>query len=222
MKHSPFFQGSTSHLPISIPLPLPIRKPSSIPKSPPLLSSRLRSKFFQIQRTSTRFDIPSQFLLKSTTSWLVLAAAHLPFAKLLLSPPPCFAAETGNLSEKINIESIVVSINDFFNRYPFFVSSLAFIWLVVIPLTQDYLSKCKFIPSYDAFQKLRDDPRMQLLDIRKKKNVGYLKTPNLKLYNKDAVHVEFVEGDEEGFVKDVLKAFGDPGNTALCVLDKQL
>lgn len=125
------------------------------------------------------------------------------------------------MSSKVDLESVIVSIDDFFNRYPFFVASLAFIWLVVIPLTQEYLKKYKFISSIDAFRKLRDDPSSQLLDIRKNRSVAYLRTPNLKIFNKVAVNLEFVEGcEEEEFIKEVLKSFPEPGNTILCVLDK--
>lgn len=90
----------------------------------------------------------------------------------------------------------------------------------MIPLTEEYLKKCKFISAIDAFRKLRDLPNSELLDIRKKQSVNYLNSPNLKVLNKSVAQVEFVEGEEEGFVVEVLKRFSDPGNTVLCVLDK--
>ena len=82
------------------------------------------------------------------------------------------------------------------------------------------MKKYKFISPIDAFRKLRDLPNSQLLDIRKKQSINYLSSPNLKVLNKSVVQLEFVEGEEEGFVKEALKRFGDPGNTVLCVLDK--
>ncbi|XP_020263141.1 rhodanese-like domain-containing protein 4A, chloroplastic, partial [Asparagus officinalis] len=124
-----------------------------------------------------------------------------------------------NVLRKINIESALVSIDDFFNRYPFFVAGCTFIWLVVIPLTEQYFKKYKFISAIDAYRKLRDLPNSQLLDIRKKQSINFLSSPNLKVLNKSVVHVEFVEEEEEGFAKEVLKRFRDPANTTLCVLD---
>ncbi|KAE9617909.1 putative Rhodanese-like domain-containing protein [Lupinus albus] len=120
---------------------------------------------------------------------------------------------------KINIESILVSIDDFINRYPFFVAGCTFIWLVVIPLTEEYLKKCKFVSAIDAFRKLRDDPFSQLLDIRDRKNLKFLGSPNLKIVKKEVVQVEFSDGNEDGFVKKVLERFSDAPNTVLCVLD---
>ncbi|KAF6162340.1 hypothetical protein GIB67_008469 [Kingdonia uniflora] len=136
---------------------------------------------------------------------------------------PCFATEitvpSDGVSSKINVESVLVSIDEFFNRYPFFVAGVTFIWLVVIPLTQEYLKKFKFLSALDAFRKLRDDPNSELLDIRDKKSVGYLGTPNLKVLKKSGIQIEFSEGQEERFVKKVLESFKDPGNTTVCVLD---
>ncbi|KAF9612273.1 hypothetical protein IFM89_038843 [Coptis chinensis] len=139
------------------------------------------------------------------------------------APFPCFATETTfaneQISDRIDLEAILVSIDDFFNRNPFFVSGVTFIWLVVIPLTQEYLRKYKFVSAIDAFQKLKSDPNSQLLDIRDKASLNYLGTPNLKILNKKAVQVEFLEGQEDGFVKKVLQNFKDPGNTIICILD---
>lgn len=124
------------------------------------------------------------------------------------------------MPNKINLESILVSIDNFFTRYPFFVSTVAFIWLVAIPLTEEYLQKYKFISAINAFKKLQNDPGSQLLDIRDSKSIAYLGTPKLKFLGKNAVQVEFREGDEDGFVKRVLENFGDPANTAVCIIDK--
>lgn len=82
------------------------------------------------------------------------------------------------------------------------------------------MRKYKFISAIDAFRKLRDDPSAQLLDIRKKKSLKYLKSPNLTILNKDVLQVQYYEGDEDGFVKKVLESFGDPASTVVCVLDK--
>lgn len=138
-------------------------------------------------------------------------------------PLSCFASEITappeEVSSKINLEAILVSIDNFFNRYPFFVATVTFIWLVVIPLTEEYLQKYKFISAINAFKKLQDDPTSQLLDIRDNRSLAYLESPNLKILNKSALQVEFHEGDEEGFVKKVLKNFGEPENTTICIID---
>ncbi|EPS68185.1 hypothetical protein M569_06591, partial [Genlisea aurea] len=123
------------------------------------------------------------------------------------------------LPNKINLESVLISIDEFFTRYPFFVATVTFIWLVVIPLTEEYLHKYKFISAFKAFKKLQDDPTAQLLDIREDRNVGYLRTPNLKILNKSAVQVGFREEDEDGFLKRVLEKFEDPINTVVCIID---
>lgn len=140
---------------------------------------------------------------------------------------PCFASDseqlvssTEQVSDKINLEAILVSIDDFFNRNPFFVAGCTFIWLVVIPLTEGYFRKYKFISTIDAFRKLRDDPSAQLLDIRDEKTLKYMKSPNLKILNKSVCQVQFSEGDEDGFVMKVLENFKDAGNTLVCILDK--
>jgi hypothetical protein len=121
---------------------------------------------------------------------------------------------------RINLETILVSIDDFFNRYPFFVATCSFIYLVGIPLAEEYFRKYKFVSAIDAFRKLRDDADSQLLDIRDRKNVKFLASPSLKMFKKDVVQVEFVEGNEDGFVKKVLERFKDASNTVVCVLDR--
>ncbi|XVE72648.1 hypothetical protein DITRI_Ditri11bG0054900 [Diplodiscus trichospermus] len=120
---------------------------------------------------------------------------------------------------KVSLEAILVSIDEFFNKNPFFVAGCTFIWLVVVPLTKKYLSKCKFIAAIDAFRKLRDDPNAQLLDIREKKTLASLGSPNLNFLNKDTVQLQFTADDEEGFEKKVLEKFPNPANTVLCLLD---
>lgn len=138
---------------------------------------------------------------------------------LALVSPSLGAEAEVEVSGKINIEAIVVGIDNFFNRYPFFVAGVTFIWLVVIPLTQEYLKKFKKVDALRAFKKLEDQPSAQLLDIRKKRSLNYLPSPNLKSLNKSTAQVEFLEDDEEEFVKAVREVYQDPGNTVVCVLD---
>ncbi|XP_052115885.1 rhodanese-like domain-containing protein 4A, chloroplastic [Arachis duranensis] len=160
---------------------------------------------------------PQNLLSKSCFSLTVIDLfASLPsLADEAAASSPLVESDAG----KINLEEILVSIDNFFNRYPFFVAGVTFIWLVVIPIAQEYFRKYKFVSAIDAFRKLRDDPDSQLLDIRDRKNVKFLGSPNLKLLNKEAVKVEFTEGNEDGFVKKVLGRFKEPPNTVLCVLD---
>lgn len=139
-------------------------------------------------------------------------------------PLSSFASETSvlpidQLPNKINLEEILVSIDDFFNRYPFFVAGVTFIWLFVIPLTQQFLRNYKYISAIDAFKKLKDDPNVQLLDIRDRRSLRALGSPNLRIFSKKVVQTEFIEGDEEGFVKKVMENFADPANTIICILD---
>ncbi|KAF5954498.1 hypothetical protein HYC85_007354 [Camellia sinensis] len=118
------------------------------------------------------------------------------------------------------LSSACDGVSPFRIRNPFFVAGVTFIWLVVIPLTEEFLQKYKFISAIDAFRKLRADPNAQLVDIRDKKSLQYLGSPNLKFVNKSVVQVEFREEDEEGFVNKVLEKFTEPANTVICVLDK--
>ncbi|TKW18160.1 hypothetical protein SEVIR_5G414500v4 [Setaria viridis] len=144
--------------------------------------------------------------------------ALVPVAAAVASwPLPSLAAEGDG---KVSLESIVVAIDDFNNRNPFFVAGVVFVWLVVIPLVQEYVfKKYKPVSAIDAFRTLRDVPEAQLLDIRRAKSVRFMAPPNLKLVEKSAVQVEFDEEDEKGFVKEVLARFPDPANTVVCVLD---
>ncbi|XP_020588596.1 rhodanese-like domain-containing protein 4A, chloroplastic [Phalaenopsis equestris] len=228
IKTSARVQTLSPHLSISIPSSSSIRRIPSPPKPLPSLSSNLQPNSLKPKIPSFLSNFSSSHLTNSLETKLLctdspssfdLLAAHLPLLAAVSFPSHCFAAGTEGMSSKISVESVLVSIDDFFNRYPYFVASLAFVWLVVIPLAQEYLKKYKFISSIDAFRKLRDDPSSQLLDIRKKQTVAHLRTPNLKIFNKVAVNLEFVEGCEEEFIKEVLKSFRDPGNTILCVLD---
>ncbi|XP_076911559.1 rhodanese-like domain-containing protein 4A, chloroplastic [Bidens hawaiensis] len=137
-------------------------------------------------------------------------------------PLSSYSSQQDQLPAKIDLESVLVSIDDFFNQYPFFVSGCVFIWLFVVPATQEYLRKYKFISAIDAFKKLQDDPNSQLLDIRDSKTLRVLASPNLKYLNKNVVHVEFpaaAAADDEGFVKRVKESIKDPADTTLCILD---
>ncbi|CAK9309857.1 unnamed protein product [Citrullus colocynthis] len=170
--------------------------------------------------------IPSNphFLFAKTSPFHQVPKTHLPFALtqlLLLTPSPSFALETDVASpDKINLESILVSIDEFFNRYPFFVAGCTFIWLVVIPLIDYFfLRKYKFISAIDAFRKIRDEPNAQLLDIRDEKSLAFLGSPNLRILNKDVVQVVYSEEDEDGFVKKVKNSFGEGPDTLVFVLD---
>lgn len=151
------------------------------------------------------------FLCTSVSSFPLTSLASETTIPVVPSPSP-----------KISIEAILLSIDDFFNKYPFFVAGVTFIWLVVIPLTEEYLQKYKFISAVDAFGKLRDDPSSQLLDVRDNKSLAYLPSPSLKMFNKSVLQVEFRQGDgdEVAFVKRVFDNIKDPQNTTLCVIDK--
>lgn len=166
------------------------------------------------ERASTRGADRSAVknLLKLQLQLSVMAAVCFPLRSL--------ASDAEQVSDKINVESILESVDNFFNRYPFFVAGVTFAWLVLAPLAQEYLKKYKRISAIDAFRKLKDDPNCQLLDIRKEQSRAFLDSPDLKSLNKIVVQTEFSEGQEEAFVKKVLNNLRDPSNTSLCVLDK--
>uniref|UniRef100_A0A3Q7I316 Rhodanese domain-containing protein n=1 Tax=Solanum lycopersicum TaxID=4081 RepID=A0A3Q7I316_SOLLC len=147
---------------------------------------------------------------------------YLSFLSMTLSFPLNSLASSGTTpptSAKLNLEAILVSIDDFFTKYPFFVAGVTFIWLVLIPLAEEYLQKFSFISAVDAFAKLRDDPNTQLLDIRDNKSLAYLPSPTLRMLNKSVIQVEFRQGDEDAFLNSVFQKFNDPQNTTLCVID---
>ncbi|KAH7518197.1 hypothetical protein FEM48_Zijuj09G0146000 [Ziziphus jujuba var. spinosa] len=161
----------------------------------------------------------SQNLVKVQLFFMLNELTTSALLTLPSSASESLVSSTDQVSNKINLEAVLVSIDDFFNRNPFFVAGCTFIWLVVIPLTQEYFRKYKFISAIDAFRKLRDDPNAQLLDIREEKSLKYMDSPNLKIINKVVVRVQFSEDDEDGFVKKVLGNFEDAANTVVCVLD---
>ncbi|XP_073036825.1 rhodanese-like domain-containing protein 4A, chloroplastic [Primulina eburnea] len=190
--------------------PISVHLPRTHPPPPPL--------------PTTKANVPNQ---QSPRAHLVISSLvninpHF-FLPILAFPFPlsCLASEAApeQVSNKINLESVVISIDDFFTKYPFFVPSVLFIWLIAIPLTEEYLQKYKFISAINAFRKLQDDPSCQLLDIRDPKSLAYLNSPNLKILNKTVLQVEFRLGDEDGFVKTVSKNFEEPAIATVCVID---
>uniref|UniRef100_A0A7N0UNE1 Rhodanese domain-containing protein n=1 Tax=Kalanchoe fedtschenkoi TaxID=63787 RepID=A0A7N0UNE1_KALFE len=167
------------------------------------------------------FQSPAKCLLP-----LKLARSrHRYLLPLVLTHPftlPALAADSPPQLQKINLEAIVVSIDDFFIKYPFFVTLVGVIWLVLIPLAQYYISKFKYTSALAAFQKLRDDPNAALLDIRDHKSVAFLPTPDLTLLNKTALHLHFDDQDDSKtmlFVNTLLHNFQDPSNAVVCVID---
>ncbi|XP_044358897.1 rhodanese-like domain-containing protein 4A, chloroplastic isoform X2 [Triticum aestivum] len=205
--HCSLLQISTSHLPTLL---SPPRNPRRSQPSPP---------------NAARTPSPS---ISPPPAAPILArnAAAAPWrGELLLLLPaawplPALAAEAdGGGGSKVSLESIVLAVDDFNNRNPFFVAGVVFVWLVVLPLAQEYFKKYKAVGALDAFRKLRDVPEAQLLDIRRGNSVRFMAPPNLRLVEKSAVQVEFHEEDEKGFLREVLARFPDPANTVVCVLD---
>ncbi|CAM8902109.1 unnamed protein product [Rhodiola kirilowii] len=141
----------------------------SVSSSPPIHTPTLR--YFKPPNI-IKSQIPPQpkTLIKITTSpttyLLPLLTTSLPSLALAADDSPL-------PQQKINLEAIVVSIDDFFIKYPFFVTLLGVIWLVIIPLAQYYLNSYKYTSALDAFQKLRDDSNAALLDIRDDKSVSF-------------------------------------------------
>ncbi|XP_009586824.1 rhodanese-like domain-containing protein 4A, chloroplastic [Nicotiana tabacum] len=213
----------------SLPLQNHSKTNKSSPKSPfPKSSPTFLCNSVQLYSPKTRKIAPvlqtEAPIHHSTKSQQIFPKFHLSFLSLGLAfPLTTLAAETAVPTEeipfKINLEAILLSIDEFFTKYPFFVAGVTFIWLVVIPLAEEYFQKYKFISAVDAFGKLRDDPSSLLLDVRDKKSLAYLPSPNLRMLNKSVVQVEFREGDEDAFVKRVFENFKQPENTTVCVLD---
>ncbi|CAO2818955.1 unnamed protein product [Amaranthus hypochondriacus] len=161
----------------------------------------------------------STFIHSFTSKTSLKPHLSFPFLMGFISPSPSFASEIADPSDKISLEFILTSIDDFFNKYPYFVASVTFIWLVILPLAEEFLRKYKNISALDAFKKLRDDTSVQLLDIRDQKSLGFLGSPNLKMFNKNVALVPFSENDEAGFLKKVLENFANPNDTIVCILD---
>ncbi|XP_037416819.1 rhodanese-like domain-containing protein 4A, chloroplastic [Triticum dicoccoides] len=197
-QHCSLLQVSTSHLPTLL---RPPRNPRRSQPSPP---------------NAARTPSPS---ITPPPAEPILArnAAAAPWrGELLLLLPaawplPALAAEAdGGGGSKVSLESIVLAVDDFNNRNPFFVAGVVFVWLVVLPLAQEYFKKYKAVGALDAFRKLRDVPEAQLLDVRRGSSVRFMAPPNLRLVEKSAVQVEFDEEDEKRFLGEVLARFPDP------------
>ncbi|XP_062228122.1 rhodanese-like domain-containing protein 4A, chloroplastic isoform X2 [Phragmites australis] len=202
------FQISSSHL------QNPLNRPRNPRKNRLLLPNAAKianSSEIRVPRTPTAVPKAAILALKA-------APWRVPVAVAVASwPLPSLSAEGDG---KVSLESIVVAIDDFNNRNPFFVAGVVLVWLVVIPLVQDYyFKKYKPVSAIDAFRKLRDVPEAQLLDIRRGKSVRFMAPPNLRLVGKSAVQIDFDGEDEDGFVREVLARFPDPANTIICVLD---
>jgi hypothetical protein len=211
-EHCSLLQISGSHLPNLL---KPPRNPRRNQLSPPNAARIVSSSANPTPHAHAA--IPARNA--AAAPWRGELLLLLPAVAASWTPLPALAAEADG-GGKVSLESIVVAIDDFNNRNPFFVAGVVFVWLVVIPLAQEYFRKYKAVGALDAFRKLRDVPEAQLLDIRRGKSVQFMPPPNLRLVEKNAVQVEFDEEDEKGFVTEVLKRFPDPANTVVCVLDK--
>ncbi|KAG2297981.1 hypothetical protein Bca4012_009173 [Brassica carinata] len=161
---------------------------------------------------------PSLHLLSKTHLSLTLSQTILCSPVLAASTAP-FTSISDESSGKIDLESILITIDNFFNKYPFFVAGCTFIYLVVYPAVIFYLRKYKPISATNAFRKLKSQPDSQLLDIRDDKTLASLASPSLKFLGKSSVQVPYSEEDESGFVKRVKGSFSDPENTVVCILD---
>ncbi|XP_010532931.1 PREDICTED: rhodanese-like domain-containing protein 4A, chloroplastic [Tarenaya hassleriana] len=196
-------------------LPLNLCKFLPKPKSQVPGFDQIHFSSLEIKSKSRNFSTSLQLLAKTHLSVVV--------SELVIASP-CLASESAmsvseEVSGKIDLESILVSIDDFINRYPFFVAGCTFVWLVVVPVAKYYLSKFKPISAMNAFRKLKKLPSSQLLDIRDEKALASLSSPNLKLLGKSTVQVPYSEEDELGFLEKVKRSFSDPENTVVCVLD---
>ncbi|CAN6485681.1 unnamed protein product [Victoria cruziana] len=167
-------------------------------------------------RSSTVSQGTAHRLVAGISSVLLLVLAAPPFCSSALAADATAIVDSPS---KISLERVLVAIDNFFDRYPYFVASVTFVWLVAIPLTQEYLKKFKYVSAIDGFRKLRDDPSTQLVDIRKRKSVEAVGSIDLNLLKKKTAMVEYSEADEAGFVKKVMQEFGDPANTTLCIID---
>ncbi|CAA7023700.1 unnamed protein product [Microthlaspi erraticum] len=194
--------------------PRNLSKPPSTSQTPDSDQTRITSL-----NISPKFRNLSSSLQLLTKTHLSVTASHI------ISPSSVLASESfTSISDsptgKIDLESILISIDNFFNKYPFFVAGCTFLYLVVYPATIFYLRKYKPISAVNAFRKLKSQPDSQLLDIRDEKTLASLASPNLKFLGKSSVQVPFSEdGDVSVFLKKVKGSFSDPENTVVCVLD---
>ncbi|CAM0884017.1 unnamed protein product [Alopecurus aequalis] len=207
-QHCSLLQISSSHLPNLHKPPRNPRRSQLPPSNAPKIAS------------SSTVPFPAAILARNVAAaWRGELLLLFPAAAASWTTLPALAAELPDSGGKVSLESIVVAVDDFNNRNPFFVAGIVFVWLVVIPLAQEYFRKYKAVGALDAFCKLRDVPEAQLLDIRRGKSVQFIPPPNLRLVEKKAVQVEFDEENEKRFLREVLARFPDPANTVVCVLD---
>ncbi|CAH2052466.1 unnamed protein product, partial [Thlaspi arvense] len=198
--------------------PLPIILASSPPRNlcKPISSRILDSDQIPITPPKTLNFWPSSHLQSKTH--LSLTVSHLILSSPVLASEP-FPTISDQSTGRIDLESILISIDNFFNKYPFFVAGCTFMYLVVYPAVIFYLRKYKPISAIDAFRKLRNQPDSQLLDIRDEKKLASLASPNLKFLGKSSVQVPYSEDDESGFLTKVKGSFSGPENTVVCILD---
>ncbi|KAF8119029.1 hypothetical protein N665_0001s0085 [Sinapis alba] len=169
-------------------------------------------------RTTPLNKSPSLQLQSKTHISLTLSQTILLCSPVLASTEP-FTSVSDQSTGRIDLESILITIDNFFNKYPFFVAGCTFIYLVVYPAVIFYLRKYKPISAMNAFRKLKSQPDSQLLDIRDEKTLASLASPSLKFLGKSSVQVPYSEEDESEFLKKVKGSFSDPENTVVCILD---
>ncbi|CAN8258173.1 unnamed protein product [Cochlearia groenlandica] len=198
---------------------LPIIIASSPPRNLSKPSSSSSSDQTQLKASSS-----SSLHLLSKTHFSLTASHMILSSSPVLASSESLSSISDQSSGKIDLESILISIDNFFNKYPFFVAGCTFIYLVVVPVVIFYLRKYKPISAIDAFRKLKIQPDSQLLDIRSEKTLASLASPNLKFLGKRSIQVPFSGEEEEDddksmFLKKVKGSFSDPENTVVCVLD---
>ncbi|TVU33302.1 hypothetical protein EJB05_25112 [Eragrostis curvula] len=71
-----------------------------------------------------------------------------------------------------------------------------------------------------AYQRLVEEPDVQLVDIRSRKDAREAGAPDLREAKKKAVAVPYNGEDKNGFLKKLALRFKDPENTKLVILDK--
>ncbi|KAG9448334.1 hypothetical protein H6P81_014462 [Aristolochia fimbriata] len=71
-----------------------------------------------------------------------------------------------------------------------------------------------------AYAKLSEDPNAQLLDIRGRKEVREVGSPDIRSLKKKPVSVVYEGGDKPSFLNKLASKFKEPENTTLFILDK--
>ncbi|XP_010488649.1 PREDICTED: rhodanese-like domain-containing protein 4A, chloroplastic [Camelina sativa] len=190
---------------------------------PMILASSPPRNLTKPSSSTSQFPNPVQSSPKQLGNLSNKTHLSLTISQLILTSPVLASESFDSISDpptgKIDLESVLVTIDNFFNKYPFFVAGCTFMYLVVYPAVIFYLRKYKPISAVNAFRKLKNEPDSQLLDIRDDKTLALLASPNLRFLGKSSVQVPFSESDEEGFLRRVKGSFSDPENTVVCVLD---